>query len=225
MISLCNICHGYKTKDGYHTVLNDVNIEFERGHSTAILGLNGAGKSTLIRIIGGAEQPHSGKVIRTSSVSWPIGFSGCFNGSLTGRENLRFVCRIYGADIRKVSEFVEDFSELGEYMDMPFKTYSSGMRSKLAFGLSLAVGFDFYLVDEAFSVGDVVFRQKAAKALQHLKSQSSLIYVSHSINSVKEHCDRGAVLNNGILHSYDNLADAINEYTRICHDRSNKAAA
>ena len=225
MISLQHINHGYKTKDGYHTVLNDVNIEFERGHSTAILGLNGAGKSTLIRIIGGAERPRSGKVVRTSSVSWPIGFSGCFNGSLTGRENLRFVCRIYDADIKSVSAYVEEFSELGEYMDMPFKTYSSGMRSKLAFGLSLAVGFDFYLVDEAFSVGDVVFRQKAAKALQHLKSQSSLIYVSHSINSVKQHCDRGAVLNNGILHSYDNLADAITEYTRICHDRSNKAAA
>ena len=224
MISLRNICHGYKTRDGYHTVLNDISIDFERGHSTVILGLNGAGKSTLIRIIGGAERPRSGTVKRTSSVSWPVGFGGCFNGSLTGRENLRFVCRIYGADIRRVSTFVEDFSELGEYMDMPFKTYSSGMRSKLAFGLSLAIGFDFYLVDEAFSVGDVVFQRKAALELQKLKSQSSLIFVSHSIHSVKAHCDRGAVLNNGILRSYDNLADAFREYIRICHDRRLKAA-
>lgn len=220
MIALQDICHGYKTKDGFHTVLDHVNIEFKPGHSTAILGLNGAGKSTLIRIIGGAEHPRSGKVIRTSSVSWPIGFSGCFNGSLTGRENLRFVCRIYGADINLVTAFVEDFSELGEYMDMPFKSYSSGMRSKLAFGLSLAVGFDFYLVDEAFSVGDVVFRQKATKALQKLKDQASLIYVSHSINSVKLHCDRGAVLDNGILTSFDNLRDAIDLYTEICNARS-----
>ncbi len=225
MISLRGICHGYRTGGGYHPVLDDVNIDFKDGHSTAILGLNGAGKSTLIRIIGGAERPRSGQVIRTSSVSWPVGFGGCFNGSLTGRENLRFVCRIYGADIARVSAFVEDFSELGEYMDMPFKTYSSGMRSKLAFGLSLAVGFDFYLVDEAFSVGDVVFRKKAATHLQKLKEQSSLIFVSHSINAVKQHCDRGAVLNNGRLMSFDNLDDAIREYTRICNDRSSKAAA
>lgn len=224
MIELIDICHGYRTKDGYHTVLDHVNIRFEPGHSTAILGLNGAGKSTLIRIIGGAERARSGQVIRTSSVSWPVGFGGCFNGSLTGRENLRFVCRIYGADIKRVNAFVEDFSDLGEYMDMPFKTYSSGMRSKLAFGLSLAIGFDFYLVDEAFSVGDVVFRQKAARQLQLLKEQASLIFVSHSINSVKAHCDRGAVLHNGVLQSFDNLNDAITLYTRICHDRTLKAA-
>lgn len=224
MIELVDICHGYRTTEGFHTVLDHVNIVFERGHSTAVLGLNGAGKSTLIRIIGGAEKPRSGKVIRTSSVSWPVGFGGCFNGSLTGRENLRFVCRIYGADIARVNAFVEDFSELGEYMDMPFKTYSSGMKSRLAFGLSLAIGFDFYLVDEAFSVGDVVFRQKAAEQLRRLKEKSSLIFVSHSISSVKEHCDRGAVLHNGVLTSFDNLSDAISLYQRICHDRSHKAA-
>lgn len=220
MIALRNIFHGYKTKDGFHTVLDHVNIDFEQGHSTAILGLNGAGKSTLIRIIGGAEQPRSGKVIRTSSVSWPVGFGGCFAGSLSGRENLRFVCRIYGADISAVTAFVEDFSELGEYMDMPFKSYSSGMRAKLAFGLSLAVGFDFYLVDEAFSVGDVVFRSKASKQLERLKAQSSLIFVSHSINSVKAHCDRGAVLHEGRLEVYEQLNDAIKRYQEICHVRS-----
>ena len=176
MISLSHIRHGYRTQQGFHTVLDDVCIDFDKGHSTAILGLNGAGKSTLIRIIGGAEHPRSGKVIRTSSVSWPVGFGGCFNGSLTGRENLRFVCRIYGADIHRVSNYVEDFSELGEYMDMPFKSYSSGMRAKLAFGLSLAIGFDFYLVDEAFSVGDAVFRAKATRELERLKSSSSLIF-------------------------------------------------
>ena len=219
MISLSHIRHGYRTPQGFHTVLDDVCIDFDKGHSTAILGLNGAGKSTLIRIIGGAEHPRSGKVIRTSSVSWPVGFGGCFNGSLTGRENLRFVCRIYGADIHRVSNYVEDFSELGEYMDMPFKSYSSGMRAKLAFGLSLAIGFDFYLVDEAFSVGDAVFRAKATRELERLKSSSSLIFVSHSINAVKAHCDRGAVLFNGHLKVFERLDDAISEYVRICHAR------
>ena len=153
MIELSHIHKTYPLKNGErNVVLNDVNLKIEEGRSIAILGLNGAGKSTLMRIIGGAEAPDSGKVIRTSKVSWPIGFSGCFHGSLTGRENLRFVSRIYGADIKAVTEYVEDFAELGKYLDMPVKTYSSGMKSKLAFGLSMAIQFDFYLIDEAFSV-------------------------------------------------------------------------
>ena len=147
MIELQHVCKSYPLKEGQHVVLDDVNLRMEEGKNIAILGLNGAGKSTLIRIIGGAEAPDSGKVIRTSRVSWPIGFSGCFHGSLTGRENLRFVSRIYGADIREVTRYVEDFAELGDYLDMPVKTYSSGMRSKLAFGLSMAIQFDFYLID------------------------------------------------------------------------------
>lgn len=164
MIELSHIHKTYPLKNGERNiVLNDVNLKIEEGRSIAILGLNGAGKSTLMRIIGGAEAPDSGKVIRTSKVSWPIGFSGCFHGSLTGRENLRFVSRIYGADIKAVTEYVEDFAELGKYLDMPVKTYSSGMRSKLAFGLSMAIQFDFYLIDEAFSVGDATFRKRLVR--------------------------------------------------------------
>ena len=166
MIELQNVCKRYRVKTGWHTVLDNVNLRIEEGKSIGILGVNGAGKSTMIRIIGGAELPDSGHVIRTSRVSWPIGFSGCFHGTLTGRENLRFVSRVYGADIRKVTEYVEDFAELSDYMDMPVKTYSSGMRSKLAFGLSMAIGFDFYLIDEAYSVGDAAFKQKADRALK-----------------------------------------------------------
>lgn len=220
MIKLVNVYKAYSVPDGKHIVLDHVNLEITKGKNLAILGLNGAGKSTLIRIIGGAEPPDSGTVIRTSSVSWPVGFSGCFNGSLTGKENLRFVARIYGASIREVSRFVADFSELGDYMDMPVKTYSSGMRSKLAFGLSLAIGFDFYLIDEAFSVGDVTFRAKAQKAIKERTSKSSLIYVSHSINSVKQYCNCGAVLDNGQLTYYPNLKDAIDHYTEVCNGRT-----
>ena len=161
MIALEHVYKSYPLKEGRNLVLNDVNLRMEEGKNIAILGLNGAGKSTLIRIIGGAEAPDRGRVIRTSRVSWPIGFAGCFHGSLSGRENLRFVSRIYGADIRKVTEYVENFAELGPYLDMPVKTYSSGMRSKLAFGLSMAIQFDFYLIDEAFSVGDAPFRKKS----------------------------------------------------------------
>ena len=217
MIELQHVFKSYPLKEGKHTVLNDVNLRIEEGRNLAILGLNGAGKSTLIRIIGGAEAPDSGQVIRTSRVSWPIGFSGGFHGSLTGRENLRFVSRIYGADIKKVTEYVEDFAELGPYLDMPIKTYSSGMKSKLAFGLSMAISFDFYLIDEAFSVGDAAFRAKAARALKERTGQSTLIFVSHSTIAVRNACVCGAVLNEGSLVYYPILEDAIKQYSEICN--------
>lgn len=217
MIELQHVYKSYPLKGGKHVVLNDINLRIEEGRNLAILGLNGAGKSTLIRIIGGAEPPDSGRVIRTSRVSWPIGFSGGFHGSLTGRENLRFVSRIYGADIKKVTEYVEDFAELGPYLDMPIKTYSSGMKSKLAFGLSMAISFDFYLIDEAFSVGDAAFRAKAAKALKERTVQSTLIFVSHSTAAVRQACVCGAVLNAGTLVYFPVLEDAIKHYSEICN--------
>lgn len=217
MIELQNVCKRYRVKNGWHTVLDNVNLKIEEGKSIGILGINGAGKSTMIRIIGGAEHPDSGRVIRTSQVSWPIGFSGCFHGSLTGRANLRFVARVYGANIRKVTEYVEDFAELGDYMDMPVKTYSSGMRSKLAFGLSMAIGFDFYLIDEAYSVGDATFRRKAEEALEAKKSTSTLIFVSHSMDAVRQNCVCGAVLNAGRLEYFPDVEDAIRSYTEICN--------
>ncbi len=217
MIELQHVYKSYPLKEGKHVVLNDINLRIEEGRNLAILGLNGAGKSTLIRIIGGAEPPDSGRVIRTSRVSWPIGFSGGFHGSLTGRENLRFVSRIYGADIKKVTKYVEDFAELGPYLDMPIKTYSSGMKSKLAFGLSMAISFDFYLIDEAFSVGDAAFRAKAAKALKERTAQSTLIFVSHSTAAVRQACVCGAVLNAGTLVYFPVLEDAIKHYSEICN--------
>ena len=217
MIELQHVYKSYPLKEGKHVVLNDINLRIEEGRNLAILGLNGAGKSTLIRIIGGAEPPDSGRVIRTSRVSWPIGFSGGFHGSLTGRENLRFVSRIYGADIKKVTKYVEDFAELGPYLDMPIKTYSSGMKSKLAFGLSMAISFDFYLIDEAFSVGDAAFREKAAKALKERTAQSTLIFVSHSTAAVRQACVCGAVLNAGTLVYFPVLEDAIKHYSEICN--------
>ena len=217
MIELQHVYKSYPLKEGKHVVLNDINLRIEEGRNLAILGLNGAGKSTLIRMIGGAEPPDSGRVIRTSRVSWPIGFSGGFHGSLTGRENLRFVSRIYGADIKKVTKYVEDFAELGPYLDMPIKTYSSGMKSKLAFGLSMAISFDFYLIDEAFSVGDAAFRAKAAKALKERTAQSTLIFVSHSTAAVRQACVCGAVLNAGTLVYFPVLEDAIKHYSEICN--------
>ncbi len=218
MIELSRINKSYRLPHGKRkNVLRDVNISFRPGMNMGILGLNGQGKSTLIRIISGAERPDSGTVTRNGRVSWPIGFTGGFNGSLTGRENLRFTSRIYGADIREVTDFVEAFSELGPYMDMPVKTYSSGMRSKLAFGLSMAIGFDFYLIDEAYSVGDASFQAKAEKVFKERKAHATLIVVSHSVATIRKNCDRAAVLHNGVLSEYETLGDALRVYTGICH--------
>lgn len=218
MIELSRINKSYRLPHGKRkNVLRDVNISFRPGMNMGILGLNGQGKSTLIRIISGAERPDSGIVTRKGRVSWPIGFTGGFNGSLTGRENLRFTSRIYGADIREVTDFVEAFSELGPYMDMPVKTYSSGMRSKLAFGLSMAIGFDFYLIDEAYSVGDASFQAKAEKIFKERKAHATLIVVSHSVATIRKNCDRAAVLHNGVLSEYETLGDALRVYTGICH--------
>lgn len=220
MIKLSRICKSYRLPHGKRRdVLNNISITFRPGVNMGILGLNGQGKSTLIRIISGAERPDSGSVTRTSRVSWPIGFSGGFNGSLTGRENLRFTCRIYGADIHAVTAFVEDFSELGPYMDMPVKTYSSGMRAKLAFGLSMSIGFDFYLIDEAWSVGDASFQAKAQQVFRERRKQATLVVVSHSVGTIRKNCDRAAVLHHGVLSEYDTLENALNVYTGICHAR------
>ena len=216
MIALHNIAKSYPLPRGKKVVLDDVNITFRPGENMGILGLNGAGKSTLMRIIGGAELPDSGKVVRKSRVSWPIGFAGGFHGSLTGRENLRFTSRIYGSDIRKVTEFVEDFSELGPYMDMPVRTYTSGMKSKLAFGLSMAIGFDFYLIDEAYSVGDAAFQAKGERVFQERKASSTLIVVSHSVSTIRKNCDNAAVLFGGKLMCFANLEVALTRYQEIC---------
>ena len=220
VIELSRICKSYSLPRGNRKdVLRDASIIFRPGVNMGILGLNGQGKSTLIRIISGSELPDSGTIKRKGRVSWPIGFTGGFNGSLTGRENLRFTCRIYGADIREVTNFVETFTELGPYMDMPVKTYSSGMRSKLAFGLSMAIGFDFYLIDEAWSVGDASFQAKAEKVFKERKARSTLIVVSHSVATIRKNCDSAAVLHDGILTLYDKLDDALRIYMGICHAR------
>lgn len=216
MVELQNICKSYKTVKGQKVVLRDVSCVFRVGENTGIIGRNGAGKSTLIRIIGGTEPPDSGTVVRTSTLSWPLGFSGGFHGSLTGRENLRFTCRIYGGDMRRVTQFVEDFSELKDYMDMPVRTYSSGMRAKLAFGLSMAIGFDFFLIDEATSVGDASFAEKCRKVFEERKASTTLIVVSHSPETIKQHCTRFAVLDQGQLEFYQDFDKAYAKYQEVC---------
>ena len=221
MIRLRNITKTYRMKAGRRLILDNLSVDFVPGVNVGILGRNGAGQSTLMRIIGGALAPDSGTVERTSRISWPIGFGGCFHGSLTGRENLRFVCRIYKADIREVTAFVEEFSELEDFLDMPVKTYSSGMAAKLAFGLSMAIGFDFYLIDELTAVGDASFRKKSQRVLLERKKTSTLLVVSHQIATIKQHCDVAGVLDRGQIIFFDQIGEAVKYYDAICKQPPN----
>jgi capsular polysaccharide transport system ATP-binding protein len=205
MIELDQITKVYPTKTGRNVVLDRVSYTFPAHTNVGILGRNGAGKSTLLRIIAGTEQPDSGGILRRGVVSWPIGFTGGFNGSLSGEENCRFVARIYGADIDEVVGFTADFAELGEYFYMPVKTYSSGMRARLAFGLSMAIEFDAYLVDEVTAVGDSSFQEKCRKAFAERSGRSSVIIVSHQMSTVKDYCQKCLVLMGGRLEAFDNV--------------------
>lgn len=215
MIELIKVSKGYKTANGTKQVLKPCTISFPEDRNIGLLGVNGAGKSTLLRMIAGSEAPTTGVIKRKVKMSWPLGFSGGFNNSLTGAENLRFVTRIYGADINKVTEFVREFSELGDYLDMPLRSYSSGMRARLAFGLSMAIDFECYLVDEITGAGDLRFQEKCRKAFKERSNKSNLIMVSHSMSTLKEHCDMGLVLSGGLLTFFDDINKAITHYLSI----------
>ena len=195
-------------------VLQGVNFVIPPQVSVGLIGGNGAGKSTLLRLIGGVDQPNRGKVERLSRVSWPMGLTPGFQPFLTGRQNVKFVCRIHGHEdhIEELVEFVKDFAEIGNYFEDPINTYSSGMKSRLAFGLSLAFDFDFYISDEVTSTGDAAFKQKASNAFKNLANRSSMIMVSHSESTLKEFCTAGIFLYQGTAQWFDKIDDALKAY-------------
>jgi capsular polysaccharide transport system ATP-binding protein len=194
-------------------VLNDVDLLVEPGEHVGILGRNGAGKSTLIRLISGAEVPTSGLVERSMSVSWPLAFGGAFQGSLTGLDNLRFICRIYGVSPDDKEEFVADFSELGVYLNEPVKTYSAGMRARLAFAISMVIEFDCFLIDEIVAVGDTRFHEKCMVELFGKRRDRAKIIVSHQPKYIRDHCTRASVLALGKLHHFDDVEGAFAFYS------------
>lgn len=212
MIELKNVTKRYSTRYGSRIVLDNINLTINRGEKIGILGRNGAGKSTLIRLISGAELPTSGHVSRQMSISWPLAFTGAFQGSLTGLDNLRFICRVYGADIESAIPKVEDFSELGIYLGEPVKKYSSGMRARLAFAISLAIDFDCFLIDEVVAVGDSRFHQKCAVELFEKRKDRAMIIVSHQAEQIVAHCDKAAVLDKGKIHCFEDVQQAFAFY-------------
>nr|WP_269446536.1 ABC transporter ATP-binding protein [Gluconacetobacter diazotrophicus] len=196
-------------------MLDRVNFQLDRGQKLGILGRNGAGKSTLIRIIGGVDFATSGRIERTMSVSWPLAFGGAFQGSLSGLDNLRFICRIYDLDYPATRAFVDDFAELGRQLGEPVKTYSSGMRARLAFALSIIIEFDCYLIDEVIMVGDARFLARCQDELFGKRRERSLIVVSHNMDFIREHCDHAAIIHERQFSLYDNVQDAIATYERL----------
>ncbi|OOF69966.1 ABC transporter ATP-binding protein [Rodentibacter caecimuris] len=214
MIKVKNLSKCYRIRDGWKTVIEDVSFELKKGEKIGILGRNGAGKSTLIRLLSGVEPPTSGDIERQMSISWPLAFSGAFQGSLTGLDNLRFISRIYGGDFQMMKDFTEEFSELGNYLYEPVKSYSSGMKARLAFAISLSVEFDCYLIDEVIAVGDSRFTTKCKYELFEKRKDRAIILVSHSPSAIKEYCDKAMVLQAGRMHHFSSIDDAYHFYQK-----------
>lgn len=215
MIACENIRKSYRSGHGVHQVLKGVNLTINKGEKIALLGRNGAGKSTLIKQIGGVELPDHGRIIRKMTNSWPIGFNGGFQGSLTGYDNARFIARIYGRRHSDIRAFVEDFSELGSALKRPVNTYSSGMRARLAFALSLAIEFDCYLIDEVILVGDADFQRKCHSELFVNRADRAMVIASHDLQIVNEVCDRAVIIRDGIAYGYSSVTEAIDAYQRL----------
>jgi capsular polysaccharide transport system ATP-binding protein len=212
MLSVEHVSKSYSTRRGPHRVLDDVSFQLARGRNLGILGRNGAGKSTLIRLLSGAERPTLGRIHRGMRVSWPLAFGGAFQTHLTGLDNLKFVCRIYGVDYKPLVPFVEDFTELGDYFREPVLHYSNGMLTRLAFALSMAIEFDCFLIDEAMVVGDIRFHQRCHLELFHKRKDRAFILVTHEAQVIKLYCENACVLHEGKLLSFPDVDAAYDFY-------------
>lgn len=212
MIELRNVNKSYVLKNSRTVVARELTFTFPSGQSIGLLGRNGAGKSSLLRMIAGTVLPDSGEILSTGSISWPVGFAGSFHPELSGAQNVRFVARLYGVDSDAMIDFVRDFAELGEHFHLPVRSYSSGMRSRLAFGMSMAVPFDTYLIDEVTAVGDAAFSAKSKAILKDRLEQSGAIIVSHSMRLLRRLCTAGALLHEGQLFYYDDINEAIEHH-------------
>lgn len=215
MIELIDVTKKYPVKNGTRVVLDNINLRLEKGEKIGIVGRNGAGKSTLVRLLGGVEHPTSGIIRTDMKMSWPLAFTGAFQGSLTGSDNVRFICRIYNADYDKAMETVDSFAELGKYLYEPVKIYSSGMRARLAFALSLAVEFDCYLIDEVISVGDANFHRKCEVELFEKRADRAMIIISHELHNIRDYCNKTAVLDKGKLTVFDDIEQSLALYNSL----------
>ncbi|MHC0052259.1 ABC transporter ATP-binding protein [Actibacterium sp. D379-3] len=216
MIRIENLCKTYTLHGQRKVVADHITATFPARKAVALLGRNGAGKSSLLRMIAGTMDPDRGRIISTGTVSWPVGFAGSFHGELTGAQNTRFIARVYGVDTDALTATVAEFAELGPQFHLPVRTYSSGMRSRLAFGVSMGIPFDTYLVDEVTSVGDIAFKRKSEALFAERLKTSGAIIVSHALGMVQRLCDHAAVLEDGKLTYYADVDAAIRHHQALC---------
>jgi capsular polysaccharide transport system ATP-binding protein len=217
MIRLDNVTKSYMTLRGRYVVFRDLTIDFPEGVNVGLIGRNGAGKSTLMRLLSSVDLPDSGKIVTRGRISWPVGLRSGLEAKLTGRDNVKFICRIHG--IRRIGmkekiDFVQKFAELGDYFDRPVSTYSSGMRARLAFGTSMAFEFDYYLIDEVMAVGDARFKKKSRALFQERLKDSNLILVSHNMKLIRSMCDSVVLLDKGRATYYDDASKGIAAYRK-----------
>ena len=216
MIRLSNVTKYYEVKGSRKYIMRNVSLTIPSSMNIGILGCNGAGKSTFLRMLGGIDFPNMGRILSNKKISWPLGLTSGFQGSLTGKENAQFICRVYSksdAELRRTLKFICEFSELGRYFDMPVKSYSTGMRARLGFATSLAFEFDYYLIDETLSVGDQQFRQKCTAALKNFSAQRNILLVSHNMKVLEQMCDSGILLKDGQFTYFEDVREAIKTYT------------
>ena len=218
MIRFENLSKSFWIRGRRKQVIDNLNLTLPTGRSLALLGRNGAGKSTLLEIIAGIQTPDTGRVVTDGTLSWPVGFGGSFHAQMTGAQNVTFVGRVYGVDTDALRAFVMDFAELGDHFFVPVKTYSQGMRARLAFGLSMGIKFDTYLVDEVTAVGDGSFNRKSRAVFLQRMETSSAIMVSHQMAQLRNFCDSGVVLDRGRLHYFEDLEEAIDMHLKIIGD-------
>lgn len=214
MIEFRNVSKYYRTQSSRKIVLDKLTLTLPLGAKVGLLGRNGAGKSTLLSMIAGTTKPNSGEILRHASISWPLGFSGSSHADLTGAQNVRFVARIYGMDTDALVAYVEDFAELGEFIDMPVRSYSSGMKARLAFGMSMGIAFDWYLVDEITAVGDSAFRKKSLAVFKNRLKDAGLLMVSHSVGTIRSYCEAGLVIEGGKARYFEDVREAIEVHER-----------
>jgi capsular polysaccharide transport system ATP-binding protein len=215
MIELRNLTKWYRTPRGRRYVFRDLSFAFPAGANVGLIGRNGAGKSTLMRLLGGTDQPNAGAIVTDARISWPVGLSGNFQMSLTARENVQFVCRVHGAtgaSMRRIIDFVAEFAEIGDYFDLPVQSYSSGMRSRIAFGLSMAFDFDYYLIDEVMAVGDPQFRSKSQTLLKQRLANAKVIMVSHNVAMIRRNCDVVVLVDRGNTVLYEDVEEGLSVY-------------
>ncbi|WP_297772740.1 ABC transporter ATP-binding protein [uncultured Roseovarius sp.] len=224
MIELRNLCKTFVLNGSRKVVADQINTVFPDKTAVAILGRNGAGKSSLLKMIAGSMDPDSGEVVSTGTISWPVGFAGSFHPEMTGLQNVRFIARVYGVDSKELAEFVRDFAEVGPHFNLPVRTYSSGMKSRLAFGVSMGIHFDTYLVDEVTAVGDAAFREKSDALFAERVKHSAAIMVTHGLGQVRKLCHHAAVLEAGHLHYYTDIERAIAHHQSIMRVEKQKTA-